>query len=73
MGLAPILIEAVFETIERLARDGMTVLLVEQNAEAALAIAARAYIMERGAIVLAGKAAEIANDQRVQHSYLGVA
>lgn len=73
MGLAPILIEAVFETIERLARDGMTVLLVEQNAEAALAIAARAYIMERGAIVLAGNAAEIANDQRVQHSYLGVA
>jgi branched-chain amino acid transport system ATP-binding protein len=73
MGLAPILIETVFETIQRLARDGMTVLLVEQNAEAALAIAARAYIMERGTIMLNGNAAEIANDQRVQHSYLGVA
>jgi len=72
MGLAPILIEAVFETIERLARDGMTVLLVEQNAEAALAIAAQAYIMERGTIVLSGAAARIGNDPRVQHSYLGV-
>jgi branched-chain amino acid transport system ATP-binding protein len=73
MGLAPILIETVFATIERVARGGMTVLLVEQNAEAALAIAARAYIMERGAIVLDGAAASIANDPRVQNSYLGVA
>jgi branched-chain amino acid transport system ATP-binding protein len=73
MGLAPILIETVFATIERVARGGMTVLLVEQNAEAALAIAARAYIMERGTIVLDGGAASIANDPRVQSSYLGVA
>ena len=73
MGLAPILIEAIFETIERLARGGMTILLVEQNAEAALAIAARAYIMERGKIVLGGAAHGIATDPRVQHSYLGVA
>ncbi|HKS63381.1 MAG TPA: ABC transporter ATP-binding protein [Xanthobacteraceae bacterium] len=73
MGLAPILIEAVFTTIERVAREGVTVLLVEQNAEAALAIAARAYIMERGVIVLDGTAASIATDSRVQHSYLGVA
>ena len=72
MGLAPILIEAVFGTIERLAREGMTVLLVEQNAEAALGIASRAYIMERGTIVLGGVAAEIAGDPRVQQSYLGV-
>jgi branched-chain amino acid transport system ATP-binding protein len=73
MGLAPILIESVFETIERVAREGMTVLLVEQNAEAALAIAGRAYIMERATIVLSGPAATIASDPRVQHSYLGVA
>ena len=72
MGLAPLLIESVLETIGRMARDGMTVLLVEQNAEAALEIAARAYIMERGAIVLSGDAAAIANDPRVRHSYLGV-
>jgi len=73
MGLAPILIEAVFDTIKKIAREGMTVLLVEQNAESALAIAGRAYIIERGSIVLDGSAEAIANDPRIQQSYLGIA
>jgi branched-chain amino acid transport system ATP-binding protein len=72
MGLAPILIDAVFETVERLSREGITVLLVEQNAEAALEIAHRAYIMERGQIVLSGSAADLRENPRVRASYLGV-
>ena len=72
MGLAPLLIEAVFETVERLSREGITVLLVEQNAEAALEIAHRAYIMERGQIVLSGAARELKENPQVRASYLGV-
>jgi branched-chain amino acid transport system ATP-binding protein len=73
MGLAPILIEAVFDTIRKIANEGMTVVLVEQNAESALAVSSRAYIIERGEIVLCGPAKEIAHDPRIQQSYLGVA
>ncbi|MGE0853424.1 MAG: ABC transporter ATP-binding protein [Hyphomicrobiaceae bacterium] len=72
MGLAPILIEQVFDTIARLAREGMTILLVEQNAEVALQTSSRAYILERGEIALSGPSPEIARDRQVQRSYLGL-
>jgi branched-chain amino acid transport system ATP-binding protein len=73
MGLAPMLIEAVFDTINNLARDGITILLVEQNASAALDVADRAYVLERGLIVQHGPAAELHDHPEVRESYLGMA
>ncbi|GBD20926.1 High-affinity branched-chain amino acid transport ATP-binding protein LivF [bacterium HR28] len=73
MGLAPVLVESIFEVIQRLNRDGTTILLVEQNARMALEIAHRGYVLETGEIVLAGSAAELARDPRVQAAYLGAA
>ncbi len=73
MGLAPMLIEAVFDTINNLAREGITILLVEQNASAALDVADRAYVLERGRIVQQGPAAELHNHPEVRESYLGMA
>jgi branched-chain amino acid transport system ATP-binding protein len=67
------LIEAVFDTINNLARDGITILLVEQNASAALDIADRAYVLERGRIVQQGPAADLQHQSEVRESYLGVA
>jgi branched-chain amino acid transport system ATP-binding protein len=72
MGLAPILVEQIFEAIRGLRRDGMTILLVEQNAYAALAIADQAYVLETGRVSMSGPAAEIRADQRVREAYLGV-
>jgi branched-chain amino acid transport system ATP-binding protein len=72
MGLAPILVDQILETLGRLKRDGLTILLVEQNARAALAIADRAYVLETGRIAAAGSAAEIRFDPRVREAYLGV-
>ncbi|MCZ7657586.1 MAG: ABC transporter ATP-binding protein [Xanthobacteraceae bacterium] len=72
MGLAPILVEQIFTTIADLKRTGLTVLLVEQNAYAALAIADRAYVLETGRIVLAGPARELREDERVRGAYLGL-
>ena len=72
MGLAPLLITEVFATISRLRSNGLSMLLVEQNAQAALAIADEGYVIESGQIVLHGKAAELLNDSRVQESYLGM-
>lgn len=72
MGLAPMLIEAVFDMIDTLARDGMTILLVEQNAREALDIADRAYVLERGRVVRSGEAAALQSDPEIQASYLGV-
>ena len=71
LGLAPILVADIFKTIGELRIAGVSVLLVEQNAQAALAIADRAYVMELGEFVLNGAAKEIASDQRVVASYLG--
>ena len=71
MGLAPMLIELVFDTINRLASEGMTILLVEQNASEALDVADRAYVLERGSIQLAGTAAMLERDPLVRQSYLG--
>ncbi len=72
MGLAPILVDQIFEIIRALKRDGLTILLVEQNARAALAIADRAYVLETGRITASGRAEEIQGDERVQKAYLGV-
>ncbi|WP_407157985.1 ABC transporter ATP-binding protein [Bradyrhizobium sp. STM 3557] len=71
LGLAPIIVAGIFEIIAQLRKDGVSVLLVEQNAKAALQVADRAYVMELGEFVLNGKAAEIATDTRVAASYLG--
>lgn len=73
MGLAPILIQAVFDTIAQLSRTGITILLVEQNAAAALDVANHGYVLDRGEITLHGRAAELKADTRVQESYLGLA
>jgi branched-chain amino acid transport system ATP-binding protein len=71
LGLAPIIVAGIFEIIAQLRKDGVSVLLVEQNAKAALQVADRAYVMELGEFVLNGNAAEIATDTRVAASYLG--
>jgi branched-chain amino acid transport system ATP-binding protein len=71
MGLAPMLVEQIMEVVQRLKRDGLTVLLVEQNARAALAIADRGYVVETGRIAASGSAADLLADDRVQAAYLG--
>ena len=71
MGLAPILVSLVFDMIKRLNETGTTILLVEQNAEKALSIADRAYVMETGMITLSGTGAELAASEKVRDAYLG--
>ena len=72
MGLAPMLIETIFDMINILVQSGITILLVEQNASTALDIADRAYVLERGRIVVSGMASDLRSDPEVQASYLGV-
>jgi branched-chain amino acid transport system ATP-binding protein len=72
MGLAPVLVDRILDTIVALRQDGMTILLVEQNVNAALAIADRAYVLETGRIVLSGPSATLADDPRVREAYLGL-
>ncbi len=71
MGLSPILVSEIFAIIKELHNDGITVLLVEQNAKAALSIADRAYVLETGSIAMSGSAAELLEDERVKKAYLG--
>ncbi|MDO4990599.1 MAG: ABC transporter ATP-binding protein [Eubacteriales bacterium] len=71
MGLAPILVEQVFDIVSELHKSGTTILLVEQNAEMALSIADRAYVMETGRITLSGTGEELAASEEVQKAYLG--
>ncbi len=71
MGLAPILVEQVFDIIRKLHEAGTTILLVEQNAEMALSIADRAYVMETGSITLSGTGKELAQSESVRQAYLG--
>jgi branched-chain amino acid transport system ATP-binding protein len=73
MGLAPVLVEQIFETIQGINRQGTTLLLVEQNAAMALSIAHRGYVLETGAIVLSGTAADLQGDPEVRRAYLGEA
>ena len=71
MGLSPLLVTEIFQIIKEVSRDGTTVLLVEQNAKKALAIADRAYVLETGSISLEGNAVELINDEQVKKAYLG--
>jgi branched-chain amino acid transport system ATP-binding protein len=71
MGLAPIMVEKIFEVIRDVSRQGITILLVEQNARLALQAAHRGYVMESGSLTMTGNAAEMLNDPRVQAAYLG--
>ncbi|MBC7666725.1 MAG: ABC transporter ATP-binding protein, partial [Caulobacter sp.] len=73
LGLAPLVVKEIFRIIERLRETGTTVLLIEQNARAAMAVADQAYVLETGAIALSGPAAQLAQDPRVIETYLGKA
>jgi branched-chain amino acid transport system ATP-binding protein len=71
MGIAPILVQRIYETIEEINRSGVAILLVEQNANYALDIARRGYVLETGRVVLANQSAELRDDPDVQRAYLG--
>ena len=71
MGLAPILVEQIFETVADINRQGTTILLVEQNAAIALSVAHRGYVLETGSVALTGAAAELSEHPEVQRVYLG--
>jgi branched-chain amino acid transport system ATP-binding protein len=71
MGLAPVLVDLIFDTIGRIREQGTTVLLVEQNALAALRVADRAYVLESGSLKLSGPAADLAQDPEIVKAYLG--
>ena len=71
MGLAPIIVEQIFETIRTINQGGVSVLLVEQNAAMALAISERGYVLETGSIILQGRARDLVNNDRVREAYLG--
>ena len=71
MGLSPILVNEIFDIIQAVSESGTTVLLVEQNAKKALAIADRAYVLETGNITMSGNATELLNDTSVKKAYLG--
>jgi len=71
LGLAPLLVKAIFDTVREINARGVTVLLVEQNARAALKIAHRGYVLETGKVVLSGPADELLRDERVRKAYLG--
>jgi len=72
MGLAPLLIQEIFNAVVELRKQAMTILLVEQNAHAALAIADRAYVIETGKVVLSGSGKELLENERVREAYLGM-
>jgi len=71
MGLAPVLVDMIFETITKIRDQGITILLIEQNAAAALDVADRAYVLESGTIKMSGKASDLAKDPAVTKAYLG--
>ena len=71
MGLSPIMAEKIFEVIRQLSREGMTILLVEQNATQALRLANRAYVIDSGLVSLSGQASELLHDPMVRQAYLG--
>ena len=72
MGLSPIMVEEIFRIIQEINKEGTSILLVEQNAQMALSIAHRAYVLETGRIVLSGPAKEIAENPQVKAAYLGI-
>ena len=72
LGIAPVLVQRIFETVAAINRDGVTVLLVEQNVRRALALAHRAVALENGRVVLSGPARELLADDRLKKAYLGM-
>jgi branched-chain amino acid transport system ATP-binding protein len=72
MGLAPVLVDSIFDTIQELHEEGITILLVEQNARAALTVADRGYVLQTGEIIISGSAEELRNNEVVQKAYLGI-
>ena len=72
MGLAPVLVDVIFETIKKLNEQGTTILLVEQNALMALSVAHRGYVLQTGSIVLTDEAEKLKKNEMVQKSYLGI-
>jgi len=72
LGLAPLIVREIFRIIAELRRRGVSILLVEQNARAALAVADRAYVLEMGKVVLTGKSSDLASDPRIIETYLGI-
>jgi len=72
MGLAPLMVQRVFETVMTVSREGVTILLIEQNAKLALEVSHRGYVMESGEITLAGEAKSLLHDPKVRAAYLGV-
>ena len=71
MGLAPLMVQKVFETILAVAKEGVTILLVEQNAKLALEVSDRGYVMESGEVTLSGGAQQLLHDPKVRAAYLG--
>ena len=71
MGLAPVLVELIFDTIVKIRKQGITILLIEQNATAALEVADRAYVLESGKVKMSGSAKELSADDKVTKAYLG--
>jgi len=71
MGLAPVLVELIFDTIVKIRKQGVTILLIEQNATAALGVADRAYVLESGKVKMSGSAKELSADDKVTKAYLG--
>jgi branched-chain amino acid transport system ATP-binding protein len=71
MGIAPILVQRIYETIAEINRSGVTILLVEQNANYALDVSSRGYVLETGRVVLSGESDKLRNDPEVQRAYLG--
>jgi branched-chain amino acid transport system ATP-binding protein len=71
MGLAPLMVQKVFETVLAIASEGVTILLIEQNAKLALEVSDRGYVMESGEVILSGAAKELLSDPKVRAAYLG--
>lgn len=71
LGIAPILVKMIFTAIKEISKTGVTVLLVEQNAKAALKLADRGYVLDVGKVTISGNASDLLNDPKVQEAYLG--
>jgi branched-chain amino acid transport system ATP-binding protein len=71
LGLAPIMVSKIFKTIQEISSEGITILLVEQNARAALKLSHRGYVIENGSIILSGRSSDLLVNEKVQHAYLG--
>ncbi|MBX3039508.1 MAG: ABC transporter ATP-binding protein [Bdellovibrionaceae bacterium] len=72
LGLAPLIVAQIFEIVKKLNKEGMTVLLVEQNAQMALKVSHRAYVLETGSITLSGRGEDLLSNEEVRRSYLGI-